>query len=53
VFTVDSVDHAALLYDPGANHDPDGDSNGTSIIVSLEPPTIDKLYLPLVLRSAP
>ncbi|MEJ2736734.1 MAG: S8 family serine peptidase [Anaerolineae bacterium] len=53
VFTVDSVDHAALLYDPGANHDPDGDSNGTSIIVSLEPPTISKLYLPLVLRSAP
>jgi PKD repeat protein len=53
VFTVEGLDHPALLYEPGANHDPDGDSNGTSITVSLEPPTIYKLYLPLVLRSAP
>jgi len=53
VFTVDSVTHATRFYEPGANHDPDGDSNGTSIIVSLEPPTIYEAYLPLVLRSTP
>jgi hypothetical protein len=31
--TITSVTHAALTYDAGANHDPDGDSNGTSITV--------------------
>jgi hypothetical protein len=32
-FTVDDVTHATLTYDPGANHDPDGDSDGTSITI--------------------
>jgi hypothetical protein len=32
-FTLDGVSHS-LAYDFGANHDPDGDSNGTSITVS-------------------
>jgi hypothetical protein len=27
------VTHASIAYDPGSNHDPDGDSNGTSITV--------------------
>jgi hypothetical protein len=30
-FTVTGVTHASLTYDPAANTDPDGDSNGTSI----------------------
>ena len=33
-FTVEHVTHAALTYDATLNHDPDGDSDGTSIIVS-------------------
>jgi hypothetical protein len=33
-FTVDGVAHATLTYDATANHDPDGDSNGTSITVA-------------------
>jgi subtilisin family serine protease len=33
VLTVDAVSHPALLYEPAANHDPDGDSDGTSITV--------------------
>ncbi len=33
-WTVSNVTHATLGYDPGANHDPDGDSNGTTITVS-------------------
>jgi len=33
-FTVDDVTHGSLAYDPGLNHDPDGDSDGTSITVS-------------------
>ncbi|MCA9926513.1 MAG: S8 family serine peptidase, partial [Anaerolineales bacterium] len=32
-FTVSNVTHATLVYNSGANHDPDGDSNGTSIVV--------------------
>jgi choice-of-anchor B domain-containing protein len=32
-FTVTSVTHASLAYASGANHDPDGDSNGTAIVV--------------------
>jgi FtsP/CotA-like multicopper oxidase with cupredoxin domain len=32
-FTIDNVTHATLAYNAGANHDPDGDSNGTSIVV--------------------
>jgi len=32
--TVTGAAHAALAYDSGANHDPDGDSNGTSITLS-------------------
>jgi choice-of-anchor B domain-containing protein len=32
-FTVDSVTHASLLYNADDNHDPDGDSNGTEVIV--------------------
>jgi hypothetical protein len=39
-FTVDDVTHTSNTYDSGANHDPDGDSDGTSIIVYKEgPPT--------------
>jgi VCBS repeat-containing protein len=33
VFTVDSIVHGSLDYDSSANTDPDGDSNGTSIVV--------------------
>ncbi|MGH7556339.1 MAG: hypothetical protein ACREMD_00875 [Gemmatimonadota bacterium] len=32
-FTVDDVTHASQSYEPSANHDPDGDSDGTSINV--------------------
>ena len=32
-FTVAGVQQASFTYDPTANHDPDGDSNGTSITV--------------------
>ena len=32
-FTVDTVGHASNTYDAGANHDPDGDSNGTTVSV--------------------
>ncbi|MHC5075083.1 MAG: S8 family peptidase [Planctomycetota bacterium] len=30
-FTVTDVTHTSMIYDNTANHDPDGDSNGTSI----------------------
>lgn len=33
-FTVTSLSLAGHTYDPGANHDPDGSSNGTAITVS-------------------
>jgi len=33
-FTVTKITHATLPYDASANHDPDGDSNGTSIIIN-------------------
>lgn len=33
-FTVDNVTHDTLQYDETANHDPDGDSDGTTITVS-------------------
>jgi PKD repeat protein len=33
IFTVDSVAHTSYTYDPGDNHDPDGDSDGTTITV--------------------
>ncbi|MEM7331813.1 MAG: S8 family serine peptidase [Chloroflexota bacterium] len=32
-FTVDNITHASLTYNSGDNSDPDGDSDGTSIIV--------------------
>jgi hypothetical protein len=32
-FIVDDVTHATLSYEAGANTDPDGDSDGTSITV--------------------
>ena len=32
-FTVNTVSHATLTYQSAANHDPDGDSNGTQITV--------------------
>jgi hypothetical protein len=32
-FTVTAVTHATRIYQPGANHDPDGDSNGTAVTV--------------------
>jgi hypothetical protein len=34
IFIVANVAHAALSYEPADNHEPDGDSNGTSITVS-------------------
>jgi hypothetical protein len=34
VFAVDAVSHPAMTYDPSANGDPDGDSDGTSITIS-------------------
>lgn len=34
VFTVDAVTHNSLAYDSSANHDPDGDSDGTVITLS-------------------
>jgi hypothetical protein len=37
--TVDNVTQTSLTYVETGNHDPDGDSNGTTIIVYLEPPT--------------
>jgi hypothetical protein len=33
-FTVTSITHATRVYQGSANHDPDGESNGTSIAVS-------------------
>jgi hypothetical protein len=33
-FTVASVTHATLTYNSSDNHDPDGDSNGTTITVA-------------------
>lgn len=33
-FTVTQVEAVDVVYDTGANHDPDGDSDGTSIIVT-------------------
>ncbi len=33
-FTVNSVAHPSLVYQPALNHDPDGDSSGSTIIVS-------------------
>jgi hypothetical protein len=33
-FTVDDVTHATNTYEPGANADPDGDSDGTTITVN-------------------
>ncbi len=33
-FTVDNIAYGGLNYDPAANHDPDGDSDGTTITVS-------------------
>ena len=33
-FIVDSVTHVTMTYDPTANHDADGDSDGTSITIS-------------------
>jgi serine protease AprX len=33
-FTITSVQHASLSYIDTQNHDPDGDSNGTSITVN-------------------
>jgi PKD repeat protein len=32
-FTVTDITHGSLTYDPGSNTDPDGDSDGTTIIV--------------------
>ena len=32
--TVDGVTHGSLSYDAGANTDPDGDSDGTTIFLS-------------------
>ncbi|MGD9048665.1 MAG: S8 family serine peptidase [Anaerolineae bacterium] len=51
VFTVEAVSHATLSYDPAANHDTDGDSNGTTI--TIHSPAKHEVYLPLVVRSVP
>lgn len=32
--TVTDVSRGGYIYDPGANHDPDGDSDGTAIVVN-------------------
>jgi hypothetical protein len=32
-FTVSNVSQASLTYKPSSNHDPDQDSNGTTIVV--------------------
>ncbi len=32
-YTVNDISHATLTYDSGANTDPDGDSDGTSITI--------------------
>jgi len=32
-FTVTGISHVSMTYKAAANHDPDGDSNGTSIVV--------------------
>lgn len=32
-FTINTVTHSTTTYNPAANHDPDGDSDGTSITV--------------------
>ncbi len=37
-FTVTSVTHGSLSYAAGDNHDPDGDSNGTTITASKDDP---------------
>lgn len=34
-FTVEGVTHASLSYQPADNHDPDGDSDGTSITITM------------------
>jgi hypothetical protein len=34
-FTVTKVEHAWYTYDPASNTDPDGDSDGTVIVVSM------------------
>jgi hypothetical protein len=36
LFTIDSVSHTSLTYHSSDNHDPDGDSNGTEIVISQE-----------------
>jgi hypothetical protein len=33
-FTVDDVTHATYAYNPNGNTDPDGDSDGTTIVIS-------------------
>src|SRR5215510_3603661 len=33
-FTVANLTHATLTYDTASNHDPDGDSDGTSIVIN-------------------
>jgi PKD repeat protein len=39
IFTVENVTHSSLAYDPAANHDPDGDSDGTAITVYQQQPS--------------
>lgn len=39
IFTINNITHADLNYKPGDNHDPDGDSQGTTIVVyQISPP---------------
>jgi hypothetical protein len=32
-FTVTGATHSSFVFSPGANHDPDSDSNGTTIVI--------------------
>jgi hypothetical protein len=56
-FIVTNVTHPTLEYLPGSNHDPDGDSDGTSITINRPPavmPFSDAgwlIFLPSVVSS--
>ena len=49
-FTVSNLTQSGYTYTPSANHDPDGDSNGTSILVP-RPYGSRRLLANIVLRS--
>jgi hypothetical protein len=45
-FTVTGVSHPSLVYDAGQNGDPDGDSDGTTIVVYRDGPPPNQLPIP-------